>query len=101
MQIEDIEAMLSDFNQDMIDTFKTNQEDFKALTVQKILQILYKRKINSNIAKTKDFWERIQSNMQLFLSRVIDEIDNKLKADFTMKERIDYFFEYLDKNTDA
>lgn len=101
MQIEDIEAMLSDFNQDMIDTFQTNQEDFKALTVQKVFDILGKRKINSNIAKTKDFWQRIQSNMQLFLSRVIDEIDNKLKADFTMKERVDYFFEYLDKNTDA
>ncbi|MBF7091122.1 hypothetical protein IUY40_06180 [Flavobacterium sp. ALJ2] len=101
MQIEDIEAMLNDFNQDMIDTFKTNQKDFKALTVQKVLTILSKRKIDSNIAKTKDFWERIQSNMQLFISRVIDEIDNKLKADFTDKERIDYFFDYLDKNTDA
>ena len=99
MQLEEIEAMLDDFNQDMIDTFQTNQIDFKALTVQKVLEILGKRKINSNLAKTKDFWERVQSNMQLFLSRVIDEIDNKIKADFSTKERIDYFFEYLDNNT--
>ncbi|WP_348824017.1 hypothetical protein [Flavobacterium aestuarii] len=101
MQIEDIEAMLNDFNQDMIDAFKTNQEDFKALTVQKVFEILGKRKMDANLAKTKDFWERVQSNMQLFLSRVIDEIDNKLQADFTDKERIDYFFDYLDKNTDS
>lgn len=101
MQIEDIEAMLSDFSQDMIDTFKTNQKDFKALTVQKVFDILAKRKVNSNLAKTKDFWERVQSNMELFRARVIDEIDNKLKANFTDKERLDYFFEYLDKNTDA
>lgn len=101
MKIEDIEAMLSDFNQDIIDTFKTNQEDFKALTVQKVFQIMSKRKIDSNLAKTKDFWVRIQSNMQLFLYRVIDEIDNKLKADFTNQEKIDYFFDYLDKNTDS
>lgn len=99
MQIEDIEAMLNDFSQDMIDTFKTNQKDFKALTVQKVLEMLYKRKVNSNIAKTKDFWERVQTNMALFRARVVDEIDNKLKANFTDKERIDYFFEYLDKNT--
>lgn len=101
MQIEDIEAMLNDFSQDMIDTFKTNQKDFKALTVQKVFEILVKRKINSKIAKTKDFWERIHNNMELFRARVVDEIDNKLKANFTDKERVDYFFEYLDKNTDA
>jgi hypothetical protein len=101
MQIEDIEAMLNDFNQDMIDAFQTNQEDFKALTVQKVFQIMAKRKIDSNLAKTKDFWVRIQSNMQLFLHRVIDEIDNKLKADFTNQEKIDYFFDYLDRNTDS
>lgn len=99
MQIEDIEAMLNDFSQNMIVTFKTNQKDFKALTVQKVFDILAKRKVNSNVAKTKDFWGRVQDNMELFRVRVIDEIDNKLKANFTDKERIDYFFEYLDKNT--
>jgi tRNA(Met) C34 N-acetyltransferase TmcA len=101
MQIEDIEAMLKDFSQEMIDTFKTNQKDFKALTVQKVFEIMYKRKIDPNLAKTKDFWGRIHSNMELFRVRVVDEIDNKLKANFTDKERLDYFFEYLDKNTDA
>lgn len=99
MQIEDIEAMLNDFSIDMINTFETNQKDFKALTVQKVFQIMAKRKINSNLAKTKDFWERMQSNMELFRTRVIDEIDNKLKANFTTKERVDYFFDYLEKNT--
>lgn len=101
MQIEDIEAMLQDFSEDMINTFETNQKDFKAITVQKVFEILFKRKINSSIAKTKDFWERIQSNMELFRGRVIDEMDNKLKADFTTSQRVDYFFEYLDKNTNA
>lgn len=99
MQIEDIEAMLEDFSNDMIETFETNQKDFKALTVQKVFGILYKRKINSSIAKTKDFWGRVQSNMELFRVRVIDEIDNKLKANFTTSQKVDYFFEYLDKNT--
>lgn len=99
MQIEDIEAMLNDFSTDMINTFETNQKDFKALTVQKVFQIMAKRKISSNLAKTKDFWERIQSNMELFRVRVIDEIDHKLKANFTTKERVDYFFDYLEKNT--
>jgi hypothetical protein len=101
MQIEDIEAMLNDFSQDMIDTFKTNQKDFKSLTVQKVFEIMPKRKIDPNLAKTKDYWGRIQSNMELFRVRVIDEIDNKLQADFTNDQRIDYFFDYLDKNTDA
>lgn len=101
MQIEDIEAMLNDFSNDMIDTFKTNQKDFKTLTVQKIFEIMAKRKIDPNIAKTKDFWGRVQSNMELFRARVIDEIDNKLKANFTDKERVDYFFDYLDRNTNA
>jgi tRNA(Met) C34 N-acetyltransferase TmcA len=101
MQIEDIEAMLNDFSDDMINTFETNQKDFKALTVQKVFEIMPKRKIDPNLAKTKDFWGRVQSNMELFRARVVDEIDNKLKADFSTKERVDYFFEYLDKNTDA
>lgn len=101
MQIEDIEALLEDFSNDMIETFKTNQKDFKALTVQKVFDIISKKKINSNIAKTKDFWGRVQSNMELFRVRVIDEIDNKIKADFTNNQRVDYFFDYLDKNTNA
>ena len=99
MKIEDLEAMLNDFSEGMLTDFKTTQEDFKALTVQKVLGMLAKRKINSNIAKTKDFWERIQSNMELFRARVIDEIENKLKADFTKEQRADYFFEYVEKNT--
>lgn len=99
MLIEDIEALLNDFSVEMIATFETNQKDFKSLTVQKILELMPRRKIDTNIAKTKDFWERVQSNMELFRFRVIDEIDNKLKADFTTSQRVDYFFEYLDKNT--
>jgi hypothetical protein len=101
MQIEDIEAMIPDFSDDMTTTFKTNQKDFKALTVQKVFGILGARKINSSVAKTKDFWERTHHNLELFRHRVIDEIDNKLKADFSMQERVDYFFDYFDKNTNS
>lgn len=100
MQIEDIEAMLNDFSQEMIDTFKTNQKDFKALTVQKVFEMMPRKKVDPQLGKTKDFWDRIHSNMELFRARVIDEIDNKLKADFTNNQRVDYFFDYVEKNTD-
>ncbi|SHL81585.1 hypothetical protein [Flavobacterium chilense] len=99
MQIEDIEAMIPDFSEDMLIDFKTNQNDFKALTVQRVFEMLSKRKISSAIAKTNDFWERIHSNMELFRARVIDEIDNVIKADFSNEQRQDYFFDYVERNT--
>lgn len=97
--ISDIELMINDFSVDMIFDFKTNQKDFKALTVQKVFGMLEKRKINSNIAKTKDFWDRIQLNMELFRARVTNEIDKVLKADFNNDQRINYFFDFVEKNT--
>jgi hypothetical protein len=99
MKIEDIEAMLNDFSPEMVATFKTNQKDFKALTVQKVFSMMPRKKVNPELAKTKDFWGRVQNNMELFRARVIDEIDNKLKADFNEVQRVDYFFEYVEKNT--
>lgn len=100
MQMEDIEAMLEDFSPDMVRDFKTEQKDFKALTVQKVFEMMPRKKLDPNLAKKKDFWGRVQNNMELFRQRVIDEIDIKLKADFTNDQRIDYFFEYVEKNSD-
>ncbi|QZL00104.1 hypothetical protein K5L04_10405 [Flavobacterium psychrophilum] len=100
MQIEDLEAMLPNFSNEMLQDFKTNQKEFKALSVQKHLQMIDRsKKVNSNIAKTEKFWFDVNSNMELFRQRVINEIDNVIKANFTDKQKADYFFEYIEKET--
>ncbi len=101
MQHKDMEQMLPDFTDLMLETYNTKQEDFKALTVQKTLQILEKRKLDTNLAKTPEFWQRVNSNLELFKMRVIDEINNVIKADFTPEQKQDYVFEYFDKNTNS
>ena len=101
MQHKDMEQMLPDFTDLMLETYSTKQEEFKALTVQKTLNILEKRKLDTNLAKTPEFWQRVNSNLELFKMRVIDEINNVIKADFTPEQKQDYLFEYFDKNTNS
>lgn len=101
-RIEDIEATLH-FSEAMLDNFNMNQEDFKALTIQKVLQMLPRKGVDTALAATPDFWERVQSNMELYKLRVSDEIEkHQTLTGYTlsMNERIDFFFEYLEKNTD-
>lgn len=100
MKIEEIEAMINDFSELMLNEFKTNQKDFKALTVQKVFNIIQKRKLNPDLAKTKPFWDGIHSNMELFKTRVVHEINHVLKAKFTDEEKTNYFFDYLERNTE-
>ncbi len=100
---EDIEAMLFNFSDMMLETFSMNQEEFKALTVQKVLEMLPRKGVETNLAATSDFWERVQSNMELYKLRVSEEIEKHQEMTthtLSMNEKIDYFFEYLEKNTD-
>lgn len=99
MQIQDIEAMINNFSQELINDFQTTQQEFKALTLQKIFGLLSKRKIEPTAVIDREFWQRIQSNMELFRPVVNNEIDNVIQANFSTSQRVDYFFEYLDKNT--
>jgi Fic family protein len=101
MKIEELEAMLPNFTDEVIEYFETDQKEFKATTVQEIFKIVEKRKKAKEISermKTKDFWLGVHSNIELFKQRVIDEITNVLKADFNKEEKIKYFFKYYDKN---
>ncbi|MEC4003973.1 hypothetical protein OX283_004840 [Flavobacterium sp. SUN052] len=101
MTIEEIEAMLPDFSNELLDFFESNQQELKAITVQEIFKIISKRKISKTLnqqAKKPEFWQGVWSNMHLFLSRIIDEI-KLTKVTFTKAQKIDYFFYYLDRET--
>lgn len=101
MKIEEVEAMLPDFNEGLLSFFELEQSELKAETVQKVFAIISKRKNAKDLAsqsKTSEFWGRISTNMHLFLSPVMSEIKNT-GATFTKEQKADYFFNYLDKNT--
>ena len=99
MKLEQIEAMLPNFSNELLTAFGTNQLELKQKTVQKMLTILEQRKVDTNIAKTPEFWQRVKHNMELFKMRTIDEIENVLHADFNKEEKLNFFLNYVDKNT--
>lgn len=101
MKIEEVEAMLPDFNEGILSFFELEQTKLKAMTVQKVFAIIEKRKNKKELAeqsKKSDFWYKVSTNMHLFLAPVISEI-KKTEANFTKEQKADYFFNYLDKNT--
>jgi hypothetical protein len=97
--LEKIQALLTDFSKEMLRDFETTQDEFKALTVQKVFLILEKRKLDTNMGKKEQFWKNVQHNMELFRSRVMDEFKGTIFNEFSIEQKRDYFFNYLDRNT--
>lgn len=101
MNIEDVEAMVPDFTESLISYLETTQKELKAITVQKVFSIISKRKNAKKLgeqSKTPEFWQRVHSNIELFKLRVENQIESTLSV-FTSEEKINFLFEYFDKET--
>lgn len=98
MKIEQIEAFLNDFSENIIKEFETTQKDFKSLTIQKGLKFLEKNKLDVKRAKTNQFWLDYQGNIEKYRSWFTDELkaqNRTLKA----KDKTEAFFKYVEKQS--
>ena len=96
MNIDQIEALVPNFTNDVLNDFETTQEEFKSIVVQEAFQLLERRKKSTKIGANKDFWERFNHNVELLTLRFREVL--KQQGDKPNKqERIKRFFNYYDK----
>ncbi|TRX37876.1 hypothetical protein FNW52_02965 [Flavobacterium sp. ZT3R18] len=98
MNIKQMEAMLPDFSDEILKDFEKTQDNFKSITVQKGLQMLERRKMDTNTAKKTEFWQKLQKNLELNLKPFLNDLAMK-KSNANKERKITEFFKYIDKNT--
>lgn len=96
MNIQQIEALVDDFSQDVLNDFETIQKEFKSITVQEGFKLLERRKMEVKRAEKKEFWETFTYNIELLTLKfrtLLEKQGNKLNK----KQKIEQFFNYYDK----
>ena len=98
MTITDLENLVPDFAPEFLLDYEIEQQELKALTVQKYAAYCQSIKWDTNQLKNAEFWQRNTSNLRIFREPSNKEFA-QLNPSTDPRDKLNHLFEFAFRNT--